>query len=532
MTTSVIKGSFTRNGTPRTTIVGTPLDGDVTATLRAPRSLRAKVQLLTKSKVVATATVSGGGQGRPHHGVRQPLLRAQGDAPRRLRLVHRHRRQALVGPAAQAAYDETVRQVAQRARDGSLVVVETPAPALQPGWVLVRNRASLISAGYGALEGRARRQEPAPEGPGAARPGAAGRRARTHAGHPPDDRGRPRPARPADGDRLLVGGRRARGRRRRRGHRARRPRRLRRRRLGQPRRDRRRPEEPRGAAARGCVVRAGRATATVGAIALHGVAPERGRSSASRVGVIGLGLVGQLATSLALAAGCSVVGVDLDARAVELAREAGADAFLTGAPELEAACARADARPRPRRRADLRGVALDRSGRAGGARWRATAAAWWSSATCRSRSTAHSHTRRSWSCGSPARTARAATTSSTRSAAATCRPATSAGRSSATSRRSSTCSRAGALDIARLTTHRFPVERAAEAYELLTEPNGQRPFGIVLEYEEERAGRAPDRRARAAAQRLGRRRVRRRRKLRARDAPARVHRGRGDASSR
>lgn len=59
VTTSVIKGSFTRNGTPRTTIVGTPLDGDVTATLRAPRSLRAKVQLLTKSKVVATATVSG-----------------------------------------------------------------------------------------------------------------------------------------------------------------------------------------------------------------------------------------------------------------------------------------------------------------------------------------------------------------------------------------------------------------------------------------------------------------------------------------
>ena len=40
-------------------MIGTPLDGDVTATLRAPRSLKAKVQLLAKSKVVATATVSG-----------------------------------------------------------------------------------------------------------------------------------------------------------------------------------------------------------------------------------------------------------------------------------------------------------------------------------------------------------------------------------------------------------------------------------------------------------------------------------------
>src|SRR3954470_15479546 len=40
-----------------------------------------------------------------------------------------------------------MKQVAQRARDGSLVVVDTPRPALRPGWVLVHNRASLISAG-------------------------------------------------------------------------------------------------------------------------------------------------------------------------------------------------------------------------------------------------------------------------------------------------------------------------------------------------------------------------------------------------
>jgi hypothetical protein len=59
VTTSVIKGSFTKKGTSKTTVIATPLDGDVTATLRTPRSLKVKVQLLAKSKVVATATVSG-----------------------------------------------------------------------------------------------------------------------------------------------------------------------------------------------------------------------------------------------------------------------------------------------------------------------------------------------------------------------------------------------------------------------------------------------------------------------------------------
>jgi hypothetical protein len=60
VTTSVIKGSFTKTGTSKTTVIGTPLDGDVTATLRTPRSLKANVRLLARSKVVATATVSGG----------------------------------------------------------------------------------------------------------------------------------------------------------------------------------------------------------------------------------------------------------------------------------------------------------------------------------------------------------------------------------------------------------------------------------------------------------------------------------------
>src|SRR6476619_4117684 len=40
-----------------------------------------------------------------------------------------------------------MRQVAQRPRDGAVSVVEVPAPALRPGWLLVANRASLISVG-------------------------------------------------------------------------------------------------------------------------------------------------------------------------------------------------------------------------------------------------------------------------------------------------------------------------------------------------------------------------------------------------
>ena len=40
-----------------------------------------------------------------------------------------------------------MRQVAQRARDGRIVVVDAPPPALRDGWVLVANACSLISAG-------------------------------------------------------------------------------------------------------------------------------------------------------------------------------------------------------------------------------------------------------------------------------------------------------------------------------------------------------------------------------------------------
>ena len=69
------------------------------------------------------------------------------------------------------------------------------------------------------------------------------------------------------------------------------------------------------------------AYATIGAIALQGVrqaVPTLGES----VAVVGLGLVGLLTVQLLKAHGCIVIGIDLDRRAVEAARNSGADAAL------------------------------------------------------------------------------------------------------------------------------------------------------------------------------------------------------------
>ena len=62
---------------------------------------------------------------------------------------------------------------------------------------------------------------------------------------------------------------------------------------------------------------------TIGAIALQGIrqtAPTLGES----VAVIGLGLVGQLTVQLLKAQGCVVIGIDVDRKAVELAKKNGA----------------------------------------------------------------------------------------------------------------------------------------------------------------------------------------------------------------
>ena len=68
--------------------------------------------------------------------------------------------------------------------------------------------------------------------------------------------------------------------------------------------------------------------ATVGSIALHGVR-QADVHLGERVGVIGLGLVGQLAARILRAAGCTVVGIDLSPELVELARRCGVrEAFV------------------------------------------------------------------------------------------------------------------------------------------------------------------------------------------------------------
>jgi predicted dehydrogenase len=65
------------------------------------------------------------------------------------------------------------------------------------------------------------------------------------------------------------------------------------------------------------------AFATLGAIALHGFRLAHVQLG-ERVAVIGLGLLGLLATAIARAAGCQVLGVDIDSRRVSLAQAMGA----------------------------------------------------------------------------------------------------------------------------------------------------------------------------------------------------------------
>jgi len=67
------------------------------------------------------------------------------------------------------------------------------------------------------------------------------------------------------------------------------------------------------------------ASTTVGAVALHGVRTADVKLG-DVVGVIGLGLLGQLTTQILKAAGCRVVGMDINRARVELALRLGADA--------------------------------------------------------------------------------------------------------------------------------------------------------------------------------------------------------------
>jgi predicted dehydrogenase/threonine dehydrogenase-like Zn-dependent dehydrogenase len=74
------------------------------------------------------------------------------------------------------------------------------------------------------------------------------------------------------------------------------------------------------------------AFATLGAIALHGFRLTE-LQVGSRLAVIGMGLLGLLASMLARAAGCTVLGIDVDPERVELARSLGFSAVVRGEAE-------------------------------------------------------------------------------------------------------------------------------------------------------------------------------------------------------
>lgn len=77
------------------------------------------------------------------------------------------------------------------------------------------------------------------------------------------------------------------------------------------------------------------AFATLGAIALHGFRLSEVQIG-ERVAVVGLGVLGQLAASIAAAAGCQVLGIDIDAGRVVLARKRGLQAIPRASAEQAA----------------------------------------------------------------------------------------------------------------------------------------------------------------------------------------------------
>src|SRR5262249_5173156 len=76
---------------------------------------------------------------------------------------------------------------------------------------------------------------------------------------------------------------------------------------------------------------------TVGAIAMQGIRQADPRLGEC-VAVIGLGLVGQLTVQLLEAAGCQVLGFDIDTAACELALRSGADYVSSNSSSSRAAC--------------------------------------------------------------------------------------------------------------------------------------------------------------------------------------------------
>ncbi len=220
--------------------------------------------------------------------------------------------------------------------------------------------------------------------------------------------------------------------------------------------------------------------ATVGAVALHGVRQAEARIG-EWVGVIGLGLVGQLAARLLRASGCQVLGVDLDPAAVELARSASVHAYQRDDAGLAEAmrghtdglgldavllCA-SSAAPDPLELA----VELVRD------RGRIVVVGETKIAVDRTPMYEKEIELRMSRSYGPGRYDR---------------DYEERGRDLPPGYVRWTEQRnmhgflellaAGNLAVGELTTHRFQVNEAAEAYRLLTDPGEQRPFGVLLEY--------------------------------------------------
>ncbi len=79
------------------------------------------------------------------------------------------------------------------------------------------------------------------------------------------------------------------------------------------------------------------AFATLGAVALHGIRTAEAKLG-DIVAVIGLGLLGQLTVQLLKAAGCRVLGVDIDPSRADLARRLGADAVASSPSSFRDLC--------------------------------------------------------------------------------------------------------------------------------------------------------------------------------------------------
>jgi predicted dehydrogenase/threonine dehydrogenase-like Zn-dependent dehydrogenase len=79
------------------------------------------------------------------------------------------------------------------------------------------------------------------------------------------------------------------------------------------------------------------AFATLGAVALHGIRTAEAKLG-DQIAVIGLGLLGQLTLQLLKAAGCRVLGMDIDPSRSELAKQMGAEGVATSARAFRSLC--------------------------------------------------------------------------------------------------------------------------------------------------------------------------------------------------